>query len=310
MASDVQLREWLNFPVLLYGPRKSGTTLLLNLLDGSPELLAFPTETKFKYFVGHWPTGAAARRRYFEQSITTRKQYAGLNSAAFNDGAANAVGYPMSSIRELIQYEANLIYDCLEDKSARLRMFAMKDVGGHTELITGLFRQCFLDGKIVMIARQPQFVARSVFRNRRRRGVRLSFVDKMRQAFDPERIIDRQYRIIESDRSVHLLFYEDLVSETEQVMKGVSAYLGLEYDEVFSRPTIFGEDVVVSTSSQATQDVFVDTASWTADLTLSERCAIFFVPLVKAVWRRLSGRRLHSYDDLRRLCQQRCAENP
>ena len=55
-----------------------------------------------------------------------------------------------------------------------------------------------------MIASEPRFVARSVLRNRRRRGIHLSFRAMVAQAFDPRRIIDRQHQIVAADRSVHL----------------------------------------------------------------------------------------------------------
>ena len=39
--------EWLEMPVYITGLMKSGTTLLLALLDGHPNILAYPDEPSF-----------------------------------------------------------------------------------------------------------------------------------------------------------------------------------------------------------------------------------------------------------------------
>ena len=45
-----ELPGWLfSSPLLIYGPRKGGTTLLQNLHDGSPSIFVYPTELKLKY---------------------------------------------------------------------------------------------------------------------------------------------------------------------------------------------------------------------------------------------------------------------
>ena len=41
--------ELLDKSVLVYGPRKAGTTLLQNLLDGGKQILMIPVELKIKF---------------------------------------------------------------------------------------------------------------------------------------------------------------------------------------------------------------------------------------------------------------------
>jgi len=46
--SSGSVDDWVESPVLLHGGRKAGTTLLVSLLDGGPELLVYPNEVKLK----------------------------------------------------------------------------------------------------------------------------------------------------------------------------------------------------------------------------------------------------------------------
>ena len=47
------LPAWTENAVLVYGPRKGGTTLLQNLLDGGDHLFVYPDELKLKFLVSH-----------------------------------------------------------------------------------------------------------------------------------------------------------------------------------------------------------------------------------------------------------------
>lgn len=51
--------NWKENSILLYGPSKAGTTLLKDLIDGNDELITYPTELKFKYFL--WIRGRISK---------------------------------------------------------------------------------------------------------------------------------------------------------------------------------------------------------------------------------------------------------
>ena len=88
-------------------------------------------------------------------------------------------------------------------------------------------------------------------------------------------------------------------------MHEVAAYFGIGFDPILTRPTIFGHDVVVKTSTRMTQAVFVDASDWTTDLTAKERMAIRTAGLAATVWRLLNGRRLRTHAELKALWQER-----
>jgi hypothetical protein len=61
---------------------------------------------------------------------------------------------------------------------------------------------------------------------------------------------------------VYILRYKDLVRDTREVIKGVATFIQIPFDEVFCRPTLLGEEVVVRTSSRAEKTVFVNDVRW------------------------------------------------
>ncbi|MEF8848944.1 MAG: hypothetical protein V5A68_07410, partial [Candidatus Thermoplasmatota archaeon] len=61
--------SWLDNAVLIYGPRKAGTTLLDNLLDGNSELFVHPRELKIKHFINSiWPAQPNATENFVKMS--------------------------------------------------------------------------------------------------------------------------------------------------------------------------------------------------------------------------------------------------
>ena len=94
--------------------------------------------------------------------------------------------------------------------------------------------------------------------------------------------------------SQHAIAYEDLVRDTETVMRAVARFTGLPFTRAMLKPTVLGEVTVVRTASQKTEGVFQSEASWSDGLTSRERTV---VALTHAVFNLLPGLRV----DRRRL---------
>lgn len=296
--------RWTENAVLVYGPRKSGTTLMLNLLDGSEELFAFPTETKFKRFLTHWKTGCDAVSQYFQYSLVLSGSFPNFDSDGYNSAVENLRQKSFSSLKEILRHDALAIYNNVQKSQAQEpKMFAMKEVGGDPRLVVGLFRQHFIDGKVVMIARQPRYVTRSVFKDRRRKGLKLSFMGMLREVIDPIRVVHHQAEIAQGDSSVCPVLYEELVANPKKQIERIVAYLGISQNEIFERPTIFGQSVVVKTSSRQVDKVFVDNAKWYEGLTVVECVSILFGEVLVRLWGLISGKRYKKYCDLQCLVE-------
>jgi hypothetical protein len=113
--------------------------------------------------------------------------------------------------------------------------------------------------------------------------------------------VDFYARIDEQLGNSILVLYEELVRDPEREIRRIMDFLELPFEEIQTKPTIFGRNVVVVTSSRETRAVFDNTqTTWTQDLTLREKIAIGgYFWLLRCV-ARFRGRRPATYDDLRR----------
>ncbi|MEO8668756.1 MAG: sulfotransferase [Bauldia sp.] len=150
-------------------------------------------------------------------------------------------------------------------------MWCAKEVGGGNEDILSFWRYSFGESKALFLVRDPLFTTRAVLNDRRRKGVRLPVSDVIHQVTDPLRTMRRQMRYLD-DPDVHFTVYEDLVADPEREMRKVTEFLGIAWSPTFTRPSLFGEPVVVRTASQQTTEVFrATTQSWRDGLTEREQ---------------------------------------
>src|SRR5215208_3762412 len=163
--------EWVDNAVLVYGPRKGGTTLLHNLLDGGDEMLVYPAELKLKSFArqprrrnnpAHYR--AKSRIPLVKSSHLSCEQYIGLWSKL---GGSN-------DLAKLIRYDAWFVHQSCSKAPIHTRMWCAKEVGGDTKRIVTLWRKLFPKARFIFIVRHPLMVTRAVLNDRRRKRVRLT----------------------------------------------------------------------------------------------------------------------------------------
>lgn len=299
------LPEWTRHAVLLYGPRKGGTTLVQNLLDGSDDLLVFPIEVKLKLLLRDLFSGG-------ENALATYRSHSrlrGLRPPHFDAGRYEelveaTLGDAPGSLADLLRADAAAVHACIETRPPAPRLWAMKEVGGDTHRIVRLFRHLFLDGRIVLILREPRSVTASVLRERKRKGVRIGLRKLLYEIVDPIRVLQAQAELA-PDPTVHAVVYEYVAGgRTAEEMRLVCEYLGIEYREIFERPTLFGEGVVTRTSSVETKSVFVNTRDWRDEMNLVERCLTRAVHSLAALYYRLRRGRYHTYAEVREAVEQ------
>jgi hypothetical protein len=266
-------KAWLDRAILIYGPRKAGTTLFQNLLDGSDTLMVYPAELKLKYFVrprGE-PIGPEAYHR--------RSRIPALESQRLSIDRYRAFWAPKSlpdrewTLGDLVRLDAWSVFCSQDPLPATPVMWCAKEVGGRTERIIALWRHFFPQGKILFIVRDPLAITRAVLNDRRRKNERVSLPDIVRETIDPMRVIVAQSKYL-AEPEVHMIAYEDLVSDTESVIRQVAEFLGIDFSPRLLTPSIFGESVVVRTSSRPTTEVFVPETNWTEGLSRRERLIV------------------------------------
>ncbi|WP_170984256.1 sulfotransferase [Rhodoligotrophos defluvii] len=265
---------WLESAVLTYGPRKAGTTLLQNLLDGGDQLFAYPAELKLKSLVRH-PLGADPVGHYAETSripqIASPHFAVERYRQAWNAARSRRDWHP--DLRELICFDLATVYDLCTNRPRRPSGWCAKDVGGDTDAIMQAWRRMFPEGRAIFIVRDPLMITRAVLQDRRRKSIRLPFRRILYETLDPLRVVASQAKYL-TDSDVLVISYEHLVRDPKAVMGRVADFLGIDWFPNLAVPTIFGEPVVVRTASRAERSVFHEDRIWTDGLTWREKLIV------------------------------------
>ncbi len=264
-------------PILIYGPRKAGTTLLQNVLDGGEEVFVYPVELKLKELLQKpWPADSAEALQMY-RDCSGVSEIEGLDFPGFEAmlGDHKQQRPEINSLRDLICWEVHcLIHNVdAESKPEQVRSWAAKEVGGNTVDVVRLWRNMFFRGRVLMIIRKPLMVTRSVLRERRRRGLKLPLRRIYKEVVDPHRVLSDQIAL-SGDPKFCFVAYEQLTGDTESSLKRICNSLGIEYTESFKTPSLFRKSVVVRTSSQPVQGIFSDQKPWYSDLTIREICCV------------------------------------
>jgi hypothetical protein len=280
---------WLDNAVLVYGPRKAGTTLFQNLLDGTDALAVYPVELKLKYFVKNRPEGRLV------DAYRARSRIAEIKSPHFSIEQYHALWRDNAdgSLGELIRRDMAHVIGASHRQSDPI-LWAAKEVGGRTEAILAEWRRLFPQGRILFILRDPLMVTRAVLNDRRRKERELSLIEIARETVDPLRVVATAAKHL-GDSGTFAIAYEDLVADTPATMKRVAAFLDIPFDEILTRPTLFGDPIVVRTASRAEKDVFRSDEKWSDGLTSRERRIVSATTNVA----RLTGFRV-DYPELRK----------
>jgi Sulfotransferase family len=328
-AQDVEPchEAFLSRPVLVYGPRKAGTTLLQSLLDGGPALLMLPDELKLKYMARPgWPWGKPAARWFIERGrsffpdlfrigpdghtvlVDESSSFAGLSREQLEEildpdkyasGLETLLRENRSDAAGLMCGDVRAFVGALKGGLGTKLQWGSKEVGGVPDRVTALFKRCFPEGRIVYLVRQPEFIVRSIILNRRRKGKRMSLRGLLHECRDAQNVVNFGYEHALQDGLV--VSYETLTEDPAGVINRVCEKLGLPMDPIHAVPTTLGRPVVVVTSSRQTTQVFRQETDWRKDLTAREVFAIQLFRWVGPLHYRLRGRRVVRYDDLRDL---------
>ena len=271
--AHLEVPPWVERGILVYGPRKAGTSLFQNLLDGGDQVFAYPAELKLKSFIKK-PERGRDIEKYISQSRIPAVDSPHLSQDRYREfWAAARKRRSLRGLAEFVRYDAAAVFASCSNAPDSVEMWCAKEVGGPTGKILATWRALFPGGKVLFITRDPLMVTRAVLNDRRRKGVRLSLRAIAHQALDPMRVVAAQSRLL-ADRDVFLIAYEDLVADTAGVMAQVAGFLGVSSTPEFEAPTIFSEPVVVRTASRQTTAVFQPAASWTDGLTRRERWTV------------------------------------
>lgn len=243
----------LNRPIFILGAHKSGSSLIRSLLDGHPELFTTPIEMHFFRMAGYWVDYHFGKsrppilplERTKERWINLVKEY---NSTAYRFGDANVVGRfdihqleqelnsDVASFRELMVRYVHGIYAALFGAEMPNGLRVVEKSVEHAEFAMDL-KSMFSDAKFIHILRNPYANLVSLRR----------FTSKTDYPFlgpSLSVLYNSFYYLYRNQRLLNdymVIRYEDLLTDTESMMKAVANFLEIEFTDNLLRPTCLGE---------------------------------------------------------------------
>jgi hypothetical protein len=258
----------LRAPIFLLGAHKSGTSLLRSLLDSHEELFVFPVECHFFQHLGYWVDYSLRRQMPFKHErqkilqsmIRYIKEY---NSKEHVDikytDNPEFKGYNLDRFISSMKGEMpNTISDQFEFYIAALYYsIAGSNLPGGTRIVeksvenaefANLLRWMFPDSCFIHIVRDPYATIVSLRKAKTRKRypymgrIASSLYNSYYHLFNNAIMLDK-YLVIK---------YEDLLINTEAIMRTVSEFLGITFSRSLLHPTYSGNPWKGnSTSNQA-----------------------------------------------------------
>jgi len=238
------LAELAGRPLLVCGHPRSGTSLVMSLLDGHPDVVAFPEETKYfraihrrrslhsaERLLAHTRVGRLSRDR--ATALAHGQDFAGIDGAVFERELRERLAVPRR-LRELLP--AVMLAYATAAGASPARYWAEKTPlhEHHLDTALGLWPELVA----IYLLRDPRDVGASFRAKRRQRGRGL-----------PVRTLARRMQASlaawEAFSGRHpqrclMLRYEDLVRAPEPVMRSVADFLGIAWNPTLLQPTLAG----------------------------------------------------------------------
>ena len=223
-------------PIFVVGHRKTGTTLVQELLDGHAQLAVLPGESNhFNTFLsqfGRMPERipAEAQRWWLLRLVTP----SGI--PPFWALGKEPDSYAAFTARLLGLAAANPGRDVLGMAAVALvngdRTAWVEKTPGHEHRVEQIL-EAYPEARFVHVVRDPRSVAAAIVRLDRATGQRTDIVDvglTIRRSFEAARPGER-YLVVR---------YEDLVGEPQVVMRRVAGFAGIDWSESLLTPTVGG----------------------------------------------------------------------
>jgi len=232
-------------PTLICGFPKSGTTLLMSLLDGHPDLLCFPEETWALKVASSFPRaewlshvlGSDALRRMGAGAVESpggARDYTGFDHGRFETGARTRWAAADGSPRALLESVMGAYAEALATRSA----VRWVEKSPEHELELARHAADWRDLRVVHVVRDPRAVLCSFRRKREIAGQRI-YVDGLARRWREglAAVLAQEERL---PGSVAIVRYEDVVADLRATLGHVLAALDVPWHDAVLHPTVFG----------------------------------------------------------------------
>jgi sulfotransferase family protein len=226
--------------IFAFGVPRSGTTLLVRLLDGHPRLLVLPRESH----AGDWhrapsPALAFRERRRKDGAFFPDPDRTGALIAFLGERLPGPAGLREALLAIVEGYARGL------GSAGRADAWVEK-TPNHLRLVPQLREAFGPSTRFLCMVRDPRDVAASQFSRWKRGGALHVRTFAARWAFSD--LLARRFE--ESIPGFRTLRYEDLVARPEESMRGAADHLGIPWDSCLLDPTVLGAPWIGNASSR------------------------------------------------------------
>lgn len=267
--------ELIDHAVFVTGRGRSGSSLLLRLFDGHPQVYPIPRESRLLTEVAPALRESGDRDAVAKFLADHFAEYTGEAQAEaarrFHEGAARLDPASPTLARDLIGLVLHALAAARDPAGARCFLEKTPKNEAHLDEIFASFPQA----RVVHLVRDPRAVYLS---NKRSDAFRMEPDFAARQWVKSLGCILRQTTKFARAPQIQVVRYEDLIGRPRETLEGLCGFIGVDFDEALTRPTVqgapwrgnaYGEDATASSGIEASK-----ADAWRGEITEEENRAI------------------------------------
>lgn len=243
-------------PIFLLGAHKSGTSLLRNIFDGHSELFVIPIEAHFFQHLGYWIDYGIRRKmprnltekeisENFISWIVRNNTFVDEKSDSVTKGfwdvkefkkCINASNDVSLNIKYIIENYICSMYRSLYESNLPENFRIVEKSVDHAEFAMEL-KKLYPKAKFIHIVRNPYSNLVSIRKYKSKNGYPFlksiinSLYNNYYFLYKNKRVIGDDYLVIK---------YEDLVEKTDTILKEITVFLDIEFEDILNYPTVNG----------------------------------------------------------------------
>lgn len=256
---DIVSEKYIDYPVFLGGHRKSGTTLLLSLLDNNPELVTYPSDSGFFYL--YYPLYDTPDKSQAEKTDRMVDRVLGIVKQ-------DSIEFLSENIRKKLnfnfeKFQTQFLTDikstkyfpkdmlcCLIQAFKKVWKSEMEPKGWvekttSTEIYATDVFKWFPNAKFIHVVRDPRDNWASLRSgwSERYKDFNASILQLTQSMIDRCRLgmeISKLNSMIYGEDRYLIIKYEDLVSKPDEIMKQIADFIGIDFSDDLLKPTFLG----------------------------------------------------------------------
>ena len=234
---------------LIFGNRKSGTTLLARLID-SEHIYVGSSETNFHHFgevkfLTNNEFSYEDIEKFFpselhaNEILLDKKKYKKIIMEGVRD---------IKSYHDFIILHLEALMKGSNCNTNEKKAFFIKNVGEEPKKAITNFLKAFPKSKIISITRDPRYILKAIINDRKKNNRSLSYAQKLRYAFEAHRSVKQQIALKEHDQ-IYTVKYEDLKNNHINEIKNILHFCKLPFSETNQIVSINGKETNTATHS-------------------------------------------------------------